>query len=333
MGRMSSRKSAINLTLQSFCIAAISLASGCGESAGSLPANVNSAQTHKARQEFLNQCGSNLTQAQYERLLALTDVTTFQNYEEAADRASAIAEIFAEAGDRRGVFSSMYVEITKESVRTAGLNAGADSYENPELAQALVKRFADLYFEPLHNWLLLGQVGVDAASVSVDQKWETYYELAADCAVSQLQLLGTGVNNHMTYDLPYALRDIGAPDSFKADFFKFGEILIRKEEASTNLLQRHHGINAVPFFNLYLDDDNTPPTIGPLKFDPSKFGFRYVRLWSWTNSRGLLNTSGGVSKYMAQRAIDDQWLVRQKILEAVPIIEFLRGKRSEVGGD
>jgi len=257
---------------------------------------------------MLTKCSSKMTISQYQELLSLSDISTFKEYREAAPRSERIAQVFREAGpdpklglgDRRGIFASMYVEITKESVGSSSRGV----YQNNDMAAKLVKRFAERYFESLHNYLL-GRPVVD--------EWQTYYQLAENCETSDLRILGSGVNTHMTFDLPYALAEIGSADGFENDFIKFGQILIEKKRLSTDLLKAQQNVYAASFFDLFI----LGQTIDGLKTpgQAAIFGFQLIRKEAWFNSRGLLKET---RRAFAQNSIRTAWMNRQIVLRFMP---------------
>jgi hypothetical protein len=265
----------------------------------------------KADSRFRALCGSTMTQSQYEELLDLSDVKTFTDFRDAARRSERIAEVFAEAKDRRGVFASMYVEITKESVGSSVRGEYSDNVKAGEL----VKRFADRYFEPLHGYLLNGAEGDASARKKhpVNWEWQKYYDMAEDCSTSDLRLLGTGVNNHMTMDLPYALSEIEAPESFEDDFMKFGNILILKKRESTDLLETQQNVYAAAFFDLFfvgkvidgLFPNGTAAT----------WGFQLIRAEAWSNGRSLQNPLLDEATWLGIRSA---WGARQGLLALMP---------------
>ena len=257
---------------------------------------------------LLTKCGSKMTLGQYQELLALSDISTFKDYREAAPRSERIAQVFNEAGsepksgkgDRRGIFASMYVEITKESVGSSSRG----EYQNNEMAGKLVKRFAERYFESLHNYLL-GRPIVD--------EWKTYYQLAENCDTSDLRVLGSGVNTHMTFDLPYALKEIDSADEFENDFIKFGEILIKKKRLSTNLLISQQNVYAASFFDLFIFGRAIDGLLTPGQ--AAIMGFQLIRKEAWFNSRGLLKET---RRAFAQNSIRSAWVSRQLVLAFMP---------------
>ena len=204
----------------------------------------------------------------------------------------------------------MYVAITQEAVDST--NRG--EYKFTIKAGELVKRFAERYFDPLHNYLLNGAIKGTEKRFPVVPEWERYYRLASDCRASDLNILGTGVNNHMTMDLPFALQEIGAEDSFENDFMKFGNILIRKKRASTDLLELQQNVFAASFFDLFIFgkiiDDFFPKGTG------ATLGFQFVRKVAWESSRGLRGNR--IQNLLAKRAIQFEWNNRQRILALMP---------------
>ncbi|MEI8026586.1 MAG: DUF5995 family protein [Pseudomonadota bacterium] len=257
---------------------------------------------------LLTKCDSKMTLSQYKELLALSDISTFKDYREAAPRSERVAQIFSEAGpdpklgkgDRRGIFASMYVEITKESVGSTSRG----EYQNNEMAGKLVKRFAERYFDSLHSYLL-GRPIVD--------EWKTYYQLAENCDTSDLRILGSGVNTHMTFDLPYALAEIESADGFENDFIKFGDILIKKKRLSTNLLKSQQNVYAASFFDLFIFGRAIDGLLSPGQ--AATMGFQLIRKEAWFNSRGLLKETRHA---FALNSIRSAWVNRQIVLRFMP---------------
>jgi hypothetical protein len=257
-----------------------------------------------------------MTQELYQELLKESDISTFSNYQESAPRAKRIAEIFAQARDRRGIFASMYVEITNESV---GSTLRGEYKDNKKSAE-LVKRFAERYFEPLHAYLRNGAENASGVQSSqykekypIADEWRTYYQLAENCKASDLRILGTGVNNHMTLDLPKALSEIQAPQSFKDDFMKFGNILIKKKRESTNLLIEQQNVYAAAFFDLFFVGE----IIDGFASDGTAaiWGFQLIRGEAWYNGSVLQEKE---FEQLADLGIGAAWNARQLLLSIMP---------------
>jgi len=247
----------------------------------------------------LEHCGGTLSYEHYEELLMLSDLSTFKDYTEAPYRTRRIAEIFAEAGDRRGIFASMYVTITDESFRSTIEGV----YQHQALAEQLVYVFAKRYLGPLHDYLLGAQN---------DKRWREYFRLAQICETSDLYVLGTGVNTHLTYDLPYTLLEIGAELSFEADFMRFGDLLVTKTEQSTDLLLEQQGVLAYGFFNGFGAGQIADSLFGE-QFT-ARYIFQQVRGNAWTDFERKRSHAGS---YLGQSA-ERRWLRRQHVLKLLP---------------
>ena len=248
----------------------------------------------------LKRCGSHMTKEQYQELLSLSNISQFNDFREAAPRTKRVAEIFAEAADRHGIFASMYVEITQESVGSSSRGA----YENSELAGALVLGFARRYLGPLHDYLL---------DRPVIAEWKAYYDLTEQCDASDLRILGSGVNTHLTFDLPHTVDEIKAPASFEGDFNKFGEILIEKKKASTDLLAKQQQVYAADFFDGFFLGKGVDRLFGAGA--ASYVGFRAIRAEAWFNGRNLQNPT---LRGATEAAIHSAWVARQQILRVIP---------------
>lgn len=248
-------------------------------------------------------CNGALTTEQYEELVTLSDLSTFESYLDAPNRIRRVAEIFGEASDRRGIFTSMYVANTAESTRST--QAGA--FENQYLSEQLVYGFAKRYLGPLHNHL----TGVERAAQ--ERKWTIYYDLTADCGNSPLYVLGTGVNTHLTSDLAWTLIEINATDSFEADFLSFGEILYKKTLESYALTEAQQGFDPSPLFNVFF----LGPLLDAIFGDgaTSSFLFRFVRNGAFTDFQRIRDNPKGSWLY---GSVERRWLFRQFILQIVP---------------
>ena len=247
----------------------------------------------------LKTCSSEMTVDQYRELLALSDISNFDNFLDAAPRTKRIAEVFASAKDRRGIFASMYVEITQESVGSS--NRG--EYQDSRMAGALVLGFARRYLGPLHDYLM---------DKPVIPEWQTYYDLAQDCGASDLRILGSGVNTHLTFDLPNTVDEIKAPATFQADFVKFGDILIKQKKASTDLLAAQQHVYASEFFDGFFLGKNIDAIFGAGM--ASNIGFHAIRAEAWFNGQRLEDTS---LRAATEEAIHAAWLARQDILRLI----------------
>lgn len=247
-------------------------------------------------------CSSTLSSEAYRDLLELSDPQGLESIQDVRETIKTIAEVFADASDRRGIFSAMYLEITDAAV--LAINAG--EFNDVQLASKLTIRFLQRYLEALQANLLKEPFEQENAV------WQSYYALADDCSVSNLRVLAVAVNAHLSFDLPYAVSEVSAPDSFREDFIKFGDILIERKKASTDRLWDFYRIDAVDFFDGFFLGKAFDQVFG--EGAASLLGFQVIRLEAWAQSRNLQNP---VLRPLAAAAIKGAWASRELVLNAL----------------
>jgi hypothetical protein len=247
-------------------------------------------------------CSSTLSSEAYRDLLELSDPQGLESIQDARETIKTIAEVFAEAKDRRGIFSAMYLEITDAAV--SAIDAG--EFNDLQLASKLTIRFLQRYLEALQANLLEERFEKENAV------WQSYYSLADDCSVSGLRVLAAAVNAHLSFDLPYAVAEVSAPDNFREDFVKFGDLLIKRKKASTDRLWDLYGIDAEDFFDGFFLGKAFDQVFG--EGAASLLGFQVIRLEAWAQSRNLQNP---VLRPLAAAAIKAAWASRELVLNAL----------------
>ena len=158
-------------------------------------------------------CLTDLSYGTREELIQLSDPTTLVDPYDAQARVNAIAKIFREGGDPRGLFATVYRLITNRAVESVE----AGDYASPEWAHNLITEFARRYLRNLHGHLT-GQ--------KITGQWAKYYKLARDCNVGRGRTLGVAIAVHLMVDLPYTLHGIGSRPEQRDDFVRFGDILL-----------------------------------------------------------------------------------------------------------
>jgi len=124
-------------------------------------------------------------------------------------------------------------------------------------------------------------------------------------------VLGTGINTHLTHDLPLTLREIGADDHFEDDFIKFGDVLVKQTEKSADLLESQQGVDAHAFFNGF--------ALGPIldKAAGEQFTarmiFQEVRANAWLDFERLQSHT-----LWLRRSSEDRWNRQQQMLKLLP---------------
>jgi hypothetical protein len=143
----------------------------------------------------------------------LSEPESLKDPEDAQYRVNAIAQIFREEGDPRGLFATVYRLITNRAVESVD----AGDYEYPEWARDLITEFARRYLRNLHGHL---------TGTEVTGQWDKYYSLAQDCRVGRGRTLGVAIAVHLMVDLPKTLYSIGSTPDQREDFVLFGDILL-----------------------------------------------------------------------------------------------------------
>lgn len=103
-------------------------------------------------------------------------------------------------GDRRSVFLRCYQMMTGNMLHA--LQAG--EFTDTAWVSALLHRFAEYYFDALDAY--------EQRSPATPAVWQTVHEAAQNREMLPLQLLVSGVNAHINYDLVLALVDLLQPE-------------------------------------------------------------------------------------------------------------------------
>lgn len=159
-----------------------------------------------------------------------TDVEEFEK------RIQEIRDIFVAAGDRRGIFASIYAVVTSGGLREV---SKPDVFEDPQSMRRLIVAFSKTYLNSLKGYF---------SSDPEDQKllkpqWKTYFEYAEDFTVHPLYVLTTGMNTHITLDLVDAIIQSKMRPRNNADFRKMGDNLIVNIDGVIEALVNDYEVN------------------------------------------------------------------------------------------
>lgn len=146
-------------------------------------------------------------------LIRLSNPDTLVDHYDAQRRVNAIAKGFRDAEDPRGLFSSVYRLITNRAVESVE----DGDYEYTQWAQNLITEFARRYMANLHGHLTGGPV---------TGQWKKYYDIAQNCRVGRGRTLGVAIAVHLMVDLPKTLYLIDSQPEQRADFVRFGDVLL-----------------------------------------------------------------------------------------------------------
>ncbi|MFE3190009.1 DUF5995 family protein [Nocardia sp. NPDC059240] len=179
-----------------------------------------------------------LAAAESAELVALSDPATVADLHDGQRRMERIAEIFAGAHDRRGIFAIFYRNILRDA--NPVLDQG--NFDDPAWARAVSAEFFRIYLVNLHSNLTGG---------TVTPEWARYYDLAADPARSPGRVAAAALDAHLHIDFPEAIAATGTLAAHTRDFFVIGDSLIATTNHITADLDAVYGAKLADFFHAY----------------------------------------------------------------------------------
>ncbi len=220
----------------------------------------------------------------------------FQSVQDVVDGLSRLEEIFITRQDRRGVFTSAYIQITKEiqSRIAAGLFA-----DNQWLEQYVIA-FANLYRIALERY-------EKEDFAELPKAWKLAFDAATQNRSSYIQDLILGINAHINHDLGLALLEVGIDpqrDSRYRDHTSVNDAL----QASTNVVQERISEIYAPvlgFIDLAGDELDEVLT---------NFSFAKARESAWLSGVALVEAGGEAARAKVHKRINDQSAVLGRLI-------------------
>ena len=179
------------------------------------------------------------TDEDYNRLVEFSDTSKIYSISELKYSMNNIVVIFNKYHDRAGAFPTLYNVVTNVAFNT--LINSPSSYAVQ--GRAFMNEFAKHYIRNLHSYLL-GQ--------PIEPAWLNYYTRVAANQNSLLHLTLSGINAHITYDIPFVLYNIQAEDAFYPDFKEYTDFIAGTyPEASAELKKQYDIQNADHVFQMF----------------------------------------------------------------------------------
>ena len=225
-------------------------------------------------------------------VLIWTDTSTLNSIDQVAERNENLRYMFADHGDIRGAFASVYSPITNAAVDAID----ADEFVHDQWVRELVIDFASRYYQNLRASMI---------SESTTQSWHRYYELSEDCSVAGLRVAVFGIAVHLIVDLPHTLATISSSEDHKDDYDKFGLKLIEANPLLIQNLQDDYGIESENFLNGFFLGDWIDSVAGDDA--TTTFAFQTIRNKAWTNAMWLQSWQAPLAEaeiYTSWRAAD-----------------------------
>lgn len=214
------------------------------------------------------------TEADYQRLLLLTDTQNIQNIAQLQVNMNALTEILQQYKDRLGAFPTVYNEVTKEAF------IFLSAYESPEkeMGQQFMLVFAKRYIRNMHAYLL---------GLPLEKVWQNYFHRSAFTRNTILHLAMSGINAHITYDIPYVLNEINAISGFEDDYKLYTDFIASTypicAEKLKDIYQVKYAEDAFQLYDLgeeiddiYGDGFTTNAIIGFLRDESWQNGFQVI---------------------------------------------------------
>ncbi len=198
-----------------------------------------------------------------------------------------LEEILYARRDRRAVFASAYLTMTREIARSVGTH----EYHDPVWVGRYAMAFANLYRTA---FLAFVRGDVDR----VPKPWRTSFETSLAGSNLLLQDLLLGVNAHINNDLALALNIVSIDpnrDQRREDHFAVNEAIHDATDAVQDAMGRLYAPVFRPLDRL----------IGRFDEEAANFSIGKARLSAWFSAVALANQTGAAERADAVRAIED----------------------------
>lgn len=211
---------------------------------------------------------------EFNRLLYLSDTSNTVSDSAVLYILEEITDIFIRNEDNRGLFPAVYHQTTIKAYQSV-INE-PEVYADLDKVKELIVAFAKRYLYNLHNHLKGNEV---------EYHWQQYYKLT-QTKQPRVRIAATGVNAHLTVDLPRSLYDVKCYPEFKDDYTRFGGALILatpfiieslQENFNTDLGYLFNGLFAGPIIDALLGEGFT-----------TELAFNFIREEAFENGTDLL---------------------------------------------
>jgi hypothetical protein len=226
--------------------------------------------------------------------------TPYHSVDEAIVALQGLERHFVQRRDRRGVFATGYLEITRAIAR----HLAAGGFLDPEWSRRYLIHFANLY----RIALLRYESGEVAA---VPKSWRLAFGAARSDTGLVIQHLVLGINAHINHDLPLALVEIGIdPDRAirYQDHVTVNQVL---EGATAGMKHRVGELYAPVLYRL-------DRIAGRLDDDITNFSIPRAREHAWTFAVALTAARNEEDRALLHRALDEQAAVMARLVLASP---------------
>ena len=179
------------------------------------------------------------TDEDYNLLLELTDTSKIYSIVELKYSMNNLTAILNKYHDRVGAFPTLYNVVTNVAYQTLSTSTSVHAPEG----KAFMNEFAKHFIRNLHSYLL---------GETIEPAWNNYFVSVAENRNTILHLALSGINAHITYDIPFVLDNIKAQPEFEADFVEYTDFIAATYPAASLELNKQYGVqNADNVFQLF----------------------------------------------------------------------------------
>ncbi len=204
--------------------------------------------------------------------------------------------------DRRGVFATAYLRITRAIDRA--IDAGR--FHDPEWTRLYLVAFGNLYREAA---IACEQGNPDDAP----KAWRMAFDAARDGTGLVIQHLVLGINAHINHDLPIALDRIGIGEGqTRAARYADHTMVNRVLEDSTDELKRDVAALYAPVLQ------RIDWIAGRLDDDLTRFSIPRAREHAWSFALALRGTRSPPERTLLTRSLDEQAAVLARLILSSP---------------
>ncbi|GAC1305019.1 MAG: hypothetical protein NVSMB27_43920 [Ktedonobacteraceae bacterium] len=224
--------------------------------------------------------------------------SAYQSIEDAIQRLVQLEQAFYDQRDRRAIFVTAYLNIT----RAVKLRVEENWFQDNPWATRYDISFANLYREAL----LAFERG-DVASLP--KAWRISFETAVNGTGLVFQDLVLGINAHINHDLPLALTEVTI-DPERAKRYQDHTAVNQVLQAATNLLKDRISSMYAPVLSI-LDQ-----AFNPLDQALTSFSIDKARESAWVDAVALANAQTDQERAAIRLSLDDQSAVLARLILA-----------------
>ncbi len=231
---------------------------------------------------------------------------------------STLEQRFLAARDRRGVFVTAYLTITK----AVEAQCDAGGFLDPGWVRTYLIAFGTLYRDALQRDALARTAGGTASGVRVPKSWRVSFDAARAGRGWVIQHLMLGVNAHINHDLALALLMAGIERDRAARYADHTAVNLVLERA-TRTLKTEVATKWAPVL------EQLDHAAGTLDDEVTGFSIAKARDHAWAMAVAIDATNGTPGEALLRATLDDQAAVLARLILAPPVESpvFARSKR------